>query len=75
MADWYEVQEGQEIEHVRATNTRTAFYKGFTILCGSSYRLTPGHQMTITILRLRGNSEKVKLLEQVYQENRKKKRS
>jgi hypothetical protein len=73
MADWYEVQEGQEVSHIRATNTRTAFDKGFRILCGRDYKIPPGQKMTITCLRLRGGTEKVRLLEKVYQESRKKK--
>ena len=74
MADWYEVQEGDEVVHVRATNTRTAFDRGFRLHCGMDYKLPPGQKMTITVLRLRGGTEKVKLLEEVYQESRKKKR-
>jgi len=73
MADWYEVAEGGEVAHVRATNTRTAFDKGFRLHCGMDYKLPPGEKMTITCLRLRGGNEKVKLLEKVYQDSRKKK--
>jgi hypothetical protein len=74
MADWYEVQEEEETVHVRATNTRTAFDRGFRLTCGMNYKLPPGQKMTITVLRLRGGTEKVKLLEQVYQDSRKKKK-
>jgi hypothetical protein len=70
MAGWYEVQEGDEVAHVRATNTRTAFDRGFRLLCGMDYKLPPGQKMTMTVLRLRGGTEKVKFLEQVYQESR-----
>jgi len=70
MASWYEVQEDDEVVHVRATNTRTAFDRGFCLQCGSNYNLPPGQKMTMTVLRLRGGSEKVRLLEQVYRENR-----
>jgi hypothetical protein len=70
MADWYEVEEAGEVTHVRATNTRTAFDRGFRLHCGMNYKLAPGQKMTITVLRLRGGSEKVKRLEQIYQENR-----
>jgi len=73
VADWYEVQEGQEVIHVRATNTRTAFDKGFRALCGRDYKVPPGNMMTLRCLRLRGGSEKVKLLEQIYQDSRRKK--
>ncbi len=73
MANWYEVQEGDEIIHVRATNTRTAFYKGFVSTCGRDYKLPPGGKMTITCVRLRGGTGKVKLLEKIYQDSRKKK--
>lgn len=70
---WYEVQEGEEFAHIRASNTRTAFDRGFRIHCGMGYNLKPGEKMTITVLRLRGGTEKVKLLETIYQDNRKKK--
>lgn len=70
MADWYEVEEAGEVAHVRATNTRTAFDRGFRLLCGMNYKLPPGQKMTITVLRLRGGTDKVKLLEKVYQETR-----
>ncbi len=68
MASWYEIKEGDEIVCVRATNTRTAFNKGFGLTCGRNYKLPPGHQMTITCTRLRGGTGKVKLLEMMYQE-------
>lgn len=71
MANWYEVQEGKETVHVRATNTRTAFDKGFRLLCGMNYKLLPGTAITLTCLRLRGGTEKVKLFERVYQDARK----
>lgn len=74
MADWYEVQEAEEVAHVRASNTRTAFDKGFRLLCGMDYKIPPGHKMTLTCMRLRGGTEKVKLLEKTYQEMRQKKR-
>lgn len=74
MAAWYEVAEGGESVHVRATNTRTAFDRGFRLLCGMDYKLPPGQKMTITVLRLRGGTDKFKLLEQVYQESLKKKK-
>jgi hypothetical protein len=73
MAAWYEVEEDGEIAHVRATNTRTAFDRGFTMLCGRYFKLAPGEKMTMHVLRLRGGSEKVKLLEKIYQDSRKKK--
>lgn len=73
MANWYEVEEGGEVAHVRATNTRTAFDRGFRMHCGMDYKLSPGQRMTITVLRLRGGSEKVKFLEKHYQDSRKKK--
>ena len=73
MSDWYEVVEGDELAHVRASNTRTAFDKGFCELCGTGYKLPPGHKMNISVMRLRGESEKVKFLEKVYQDSRKKK--
>ena len=73
MANWYEVEEDGEVSHIRATNTRTAFDKGFRLLCGMDYKLPPGKKMTITCLRLHGGDEKVKLLEKVYQDSRKKK--
>jgi methionine aminopeptidase len=71
MAGWYEVQEGDEVAHVRATNTRTAIDRGFRLLCGMNYTLEPGTAMTIRVMRLSGRTEKVKLLEKVYQESRK----
>jgi len=74
MADWYEVEEDGETAHVRATNTRTAFDRGFRLLCGRDFKVAPGAKMTITCLRLRGGTEKVKLLEKVYQEMRAKKK-
>ncbi len=73
MVDWYEVKEGDEYAHVRASNTRTAFDKGFIATCGRDYKLRPGEVMTIHVIRLRGSTEKVKTLEQAYQESRKKK--
>lgn len=75
MADWYEVKEGDETSHIRASNTRTAFDKGFRLMCGMDYKVPPGQSITITCLRLRGGTETVKLLEQVYQDMRKKKKS
>jgi hypothetical protein len=74
MADWYEFQEGNDVVNVRATNTRTALDRGFRLTCGMHYKLPPGQKMSITVLRLRGRTDKVKLLEQVYQESRQKRR-
>lgn len=73
MADWYEVQEDGETTHVRATNTRTAFDRGFRQLCGRDYKLAPGTTMSIKVFRLRGGTDVVKTLENLYQESRKKK--
>lgn len=73
MADWYEVEEDGEIAHIRATNTRTAFDEGFRLLCGRDFKLAPGTTMKLRVMRLRGGTEKVKLLEKVYQDSRKKK--
>lgn len=72
MADWYQVTESRETVHVWASNTRTAFDKGFRLLCGREYKLPPGYQMTIICQRLRGGSQMVKDLEKVYQETKKK---
>jgi len=74
MSAWYEIQEGDEIAHVRASNTRTAVDKGIRLLCGMDYKLPPGNVMVIKCLRLRGGTDKVKLLEKIYQERRPKTR-
>lgn len=73
MADWYEVREGNEAEHVRASNTRTAFVKGFNLLCGTKYKLSPGYKMTISVVRIRGSSDIAKMLERNYQDSKHKK--
>jgi len=67
---WYEVQEEDEVVHVRASNTRTAIDKGFRRLCGMKFNLLPGVKMTLHCMRLRGGSEKVRILEQFYQRTR-----
>jgi hypothetical protein len=72
MSDWYQVTEGDETVHVRTSNSRTAFDRGFRLLCGMDYKIPPGETMAITCTRLRGGSEQAKLLEQVYQETRQK---
>jgi hypothetical protein len=69
MADWYEVTGDKETGHVRATNTRTAFDKGFTLLYGANFKLLPGYQMRITVTRLRGGSDKVKSMEKFYRDS------
>lgn len=74
MADWYEVEEDGETVHVRASNTRTAFDRGFRTLCGMDYKLPPGSTMDIRVTRLRGSTEMVKLLEKAYQDSHKKRR-
>ncbi len=74
MADWYEVEEDSEITHVRATNTRTAFDKGFRLLCGTDFKVQPGRTLTLKVLRLRGGSDVAKTLEKFYQETRKNKK-
>ena len=74
MADWYEVEEQKETVHVRASNTRTAFDRGFRLLCGMNYKVTPGETIHLRVTRLRGNTEMVKVLERTYQESHKKTR-
>jgi hypothetical protein len=74
MADWYIVQEGDERTHVRTSNSRTAFDRGFRVMCGMNYKIPPGQSLTITATRLRGGSELAKQLEKVYQEMQAKKK-
>jgi hypothetical protein len=69
MADWYEVTVDGDTQYIRASNTRTAFDKGFTTHNGRELKLKPGHSMTIRVLRLCGGTEKVKQLEKFYQEH------
>ncbi len=66
MSAWYEIQEGKEVAHVRASNTRTAIDKGFRSLCGMDFTLPPGVPMTIRCIRLSGKSELVRTLESNY---------
>jgi len=64
---WYEVREGDETAHIRASSTRAALGKGFTATCGSRYILPPTGRMTIGIRRIPGNSELFRFLENNYQ--------
>jgi ribosomal protein L20A (L18A) len=70
MASWYEAKEGEETGHVRATNTRTAVDKAFTLMCGREYTLPIGEKMSITVLRLPKSNLIAQTLEKSYQDMR-----